>query len=485
MLEILFSNGRIDSSVVKVIGISEKTKIKSAFLNDEENLLLAKKASLDGFCGKAGSSVEIVSKRGKVIALGLGKNSTELDLQSAGGYLVSKLFKDETAVVYIDKLKLTKFSKEDAIHNLAFGVLLGSYRFDKYFTTKKAEDYPNLEKIIFRVENPDVVNEGFKKYAALANAVRYGRDLCNEPANYLTPEVFAADIKRLEYLGLEVEILGQKELEEKGFGCLLAVAKGSKQESKVAIVKWMGNNKTEAWDLALVGKGVTFDSGGISIKPSSGMEDMKQDMTGAAVVVASLKALALQCATKNVIGIVGLVENMPSGEATRPGDVVTSMSGQTVEVINTDAEGRLVLADCLWYVQQKYGVKKIVDIATLTGATMRALGDEYAGIFANNDKFANSLIYSGEISGEKLWRMPLGEGYNKKINSDIADMKNIGGALAGGSTAACFLQRFIQKGVQWSHLDIAGVDKETKGSALCPKGATAFGIRLLNYFINA
>ncbi len=485
MLEILFNNERIVAGAVKVIGITEQSRIKSPFLTDEENLLLAKKSLADGFCGKVGSSAEIITKKGKTIALGLGKNPTEFDLQNCGAHLVAKLFKAETAVVCMEKFKSIKLSETEIAHNLAFGILLGSYRFDKYFTTKKTEDYPNLERVIFKIKNADKVNDGFKKYAALANAVRYGRDLCNEPANYLTPEVFAADIKRLEYLGLEVEILGKKELQEKNFGCLLAVAKGSALEPKVVIIKWKGNPQNDKWDLALVGKGVTFDSGGISIKPSSGMEDMKQDMTGAAVVVASLKALALQCAHKNIIGIVGLVENMPSGDATRPGDVVTSMSGQTVEIINTDAEGRLVLADCLWYIQQEYGVKKIVDIATLTGATMRALGEEYAGIFANNDKFANTLISSGVKTGEKLWRMPLGEAYNKKINSDIADMKNIGGALAGGSTAACFLERFIQKGVVWAHLDIAGVDKENKGKPLCPKGATAFGIRLLNNFINS
>lgn len=483
MLEIVFTNGRIGKQAVKIIGIAENHKISSAHLSKEDNNLLRQHAKEVKFDGKSGTSFEFFGKSGRILVVGLGKNPTALSLQQTGGVLAKKLFKDEVAAYLSETIKGCKLSAEEIAHNLAFGLLLGSYRFDKYFTTKKAEDFPALERIIFKLKKPEQATENFKDFAALSNAVRYGRDLCNEPANYLTPEIFASDIKRLEYLGLEVEILGLKELKAKDFGLLLSVAQGSKQEPKVAIIKWKGNPKKDDWDLGLVGKGVTFDSGGISIKPGSGMEDMKQDMTGAAVVVASLKALALQAVEKNIIGVVGLVENMPSGSATRPGDVITSMSGQTVEIINTDAEGRLVLGDCLWYIQKEFGVKNIIDIATLTGATMRALGEEYAGIFSNNDKLADDLISAGQKSGEKLWRMPIGEAYNKRINSDIADMKNLGGANAGGSTAACFLERFIQPKTKWAHLDIAGVDKENKGTPICPKGATAFGIRLLNMFI--
>ena len=296
-------------------------------------------------------------------------------------------------------------------------------------------------------------------------------------------EVFAADIKRLEYLGLDIEILDRKQLEEKEFNMLLSVAQGSVNEPKVAILKWRGKPEQEEFDIGLVGKGVTFDAGGISLKPANGMWDMKGDMTGAAVVVASLKALALQRAPVNAAGIVGLVENMPSGSATRPGDVVTSMSGQTVEIQNTDAEGRLVLGDCLWYIQETLGVDRLIDVATLTGATMRALGDQYAGLFTNDDRMSADMIKAGEESAERLWRLPLGEGYNKMIDSDIADMKNIGGANAGGSTAACFLQRFVKPGTKWSHLDIAGVDRDEKGHPLCPKGATGFGVRVINRYL--
>lgn len=248
-------------------------------------------------------------------------------------------------------------------------------------------------------------------------------------------------------------------------------------------MKWRGKPEQEEFDIGLVGKGVTFDAGGISLKPANGMWDMKGDMTGAAVVVASLKALALQRAPVNAAGIVGLVENMPSGSATRPGDVVTSMSGQTVEIQNTDAEGRLVLGDCLWYIQETLGVDRLIDVATLTGATMRALGDQYAGLFTNDDRMSADMIKAGEESAERLWRLPLGEGYNKMIDSDIADMKNIGGANAGGSTAACFLQRFVKPGTKWSHLDIAGVDRDEKGHPLCPKGATGFGVRVINRYL--
>ena len=483
MLEIIFTNERISAKTTKVFAVSENSRLTFEALSKDEINLLKKAAQQYEFTGKKDTFLEVFGSGGKIIIAGMGEKPEALDLQNLGGRLAKKLFKDTSACFYVEEIKGCRLSLEEIAHNVAFGMMLGSYRFDKYFTKKKQNEYPALEQIIFKVKNSADVNENFKDFAALGNAVRYGRDLCNEPANTLTPDVFAADIKRLEYLGLEVEVLDKESLKEKEFNLLLSVAQGSIKEPKAVIIKWKGNPDNKEYDLALVGKGVTFDAGGISIKPAGGMEDMKQDMTGAAVVVASMKALALQCASINVVGIVGLVENMPSGSATHPGDVVTSMSGQTVEIINTDAEGRLVLGDCLWYVQDKYGVKEVIDIATLTGATMRALGSEYAGLFANDDKLAQKLIAAGEESGERLWRLPIGEGYNKMINSDIADMKNIGGANAGGSTAACFLQRFIKDGVSWAHLDIAGVDKETKGNALTPKGATAFGIRLLNNFI--
>ena len=484
MLEIIFDEQKKITSTVKVVCIAENKRINSSKLSKEDNLLLQQTAALNGFCGKLGSILEVNCGKNKIVAVGCGTKTSDHDFQIIGAKLFNVLYKIEQAVVLVEKISANKLLPEEIAHNMAFGLLLGSYRFDKYFTQKKAEEYPTLERVYFNVQGAKQISENFKHYAALANAVRYAKDLCNEPANYLTPIVFADDIKRLEYLGLDIEILGLKELREHNFNLLLSVSQGSIQEPRVAIIKWKGNPDNDKWDLALVGKGVTFDSGGISIKPASGMEDMKQDMTGAAVVVASLKALALQCAPKNVIGIVGLVENMPSGSATRPGDIVTSMSGQTVEIINTDAEGRLVLADCLWFVQQQYGAKKIIDIATLTGSIEVALGGVYAGLFSNNSKLNNDLISAGQKTGELLWSMPLGKEYNKNIKSNIADMVNISKRRGDACNAASFLQKYIKDGVVWAHLDTAGVEMVNNSQSSTLKGATAFGVRLLNYFIN-
>ncbi|MDO4162654.1 MAG: leucyl aminopeptidase, partial [Pseudomonadota bacterium] len=348
-------------------------------------------------------------------------------------------------------------------------------------TTKPASFYPKLERIIFTgVDNLT----DYKQLSALANAVRYARDLINEPANYLTPEVFAADIRRLEYLGLEVKILDEKAMKERGFGLALAVAQGSVNKPRIAEIKWRGDKSVEDFAVGLVGKGVTFDSGGISIKPAAGMGEMKQDMAGAAAMVAVMKSLALQQVKKNVVAVVGLVENMPSGSAYRPGDIFRSMSGQTVEVLNTDAEGRLVLADCLTYIQEEFKPAYVIDMATLTGAIVIALGHSYAGLFSNNAQLAKRLTAAGEASGELLWQLPLNAEFNKLLDSDIADMKNIGGRAAGSCTAACFLQRFVKKETKWAHLDIAGMDLVETPKPLYPKGASAYGVRLINQFIN-
>ena len=483
MLEIVFTKGKVGADAVRILCCAENARPELTSLDKDTQELVCKALKQEKFQGKSGQMVVVAGGRSKVIVAGVGKNPDEIALQKLGGSLVKPLFRDSVACFVVDEIKGCKLNTAEIACNVGFGLMIGSYRFDKYFTKKKADEYPALEQVVFQMKNAEVATQNFKKYAALANGVRYGRDLCNEPANYLTPQVFSEDIERLKYLGLEIEILGKKELQEKGFGLLLGVAQGSVNEPKVAILQWKGKAEQNNFDVALVGKGVTFDSGGISIKPGAGMGDMKGDMTGAAVVVSTLKVLALQAAPVNVVGIVGLVENMPSGSAIRPGDVLTSLSGQTIEVLNTDAEGRLVLGDCLTYIQDKFEIKKIIDIATLTGATMRALGSEYAGIFSNDDKLCADLIKAGERSAENLWRLPINKAYDKMIDSPIADMKNLGGANAGGSTAACFLQRFVKDGVKWAHLDIAGVDKLEKGTELCPKGATAFGVRLLNKFL--
>jgi leucyl aminopeptidase len=306
----------------------------------------------------------------------------------------------------------------------------------------------------------------------------------SEPANELYPVEFARRAKaELTKVGVKVEILGEAQMKKLGLNVLLSVGQGSRRESQLLIMTWMNGPKTQK-PIALVGKGVCFDTGGISLKPAGGMEDMKWDMAGAGAVTGAMRLLAARKARANVVGICALVENMPDGNATRPGDVVTSLSGQTVEIINTDAEGRLILCDAMWHVQEKYKPQAMVELSTLTGAIIVALGHERAGLFSNNTPLSNRLRAAGASIGEKLWRMPLGPKYDKLIDSDIADMKNVGGGRDGGSiTAAQFLQRFVQEGVAWAHLDIAGVTWSTKGSSTAPKGATAFGVRLLDEWI--
>lgn len=472
MITISFSK-EVKSAGVHVF--TTKTQTVSGILTPTQKKNINNALKQSDFKGKSGAFVDILGGENKIVVAGLGDKIDDISLQNLGGMLVGHLCKDNEATIYTDTV--------DQAVNIAFGALLGGYRFDKYLTQAKPEHECKLKKMTFIVDNVAAARASFKDRQAVVEAVYLARDLCNEPANMLTPEIFADKIMDLQKLGLDIEILTLKELKAKKFGLLLSVAQGSSNEPRVAVMKWMGNPKKTTFDMGFVGKGVTFDSGGISLKPGAGMGDMKQDMTGAAVVTATMSSLAKRKVKSNVIGIVGLVENMPSGSATRPGDIVKSLSGQTVEILNTDAEGRLVLGDCLWYLQTQYGVKKIIDLATLTGAIMMALGEEYAGLFSNDDKLADGLIAAGKTSGEALWRMPMNEAYNKMINSPIADMKNIGGRYAGGSTAACFLGRFIKKDTLWAHLDIAGVDNFEKGTPTCPKGASGWGVRLLNNLI--
>jgi len=317
--------------------------------------------------------------------------------------------------------------------------------------------------------------------AAVVRGVFVARDLASEPANVLTPIEMANRIEKLRELGLGVEVVKPAQMAELGFGALLGVAQGSANEARMVIMRWNGGETGEK-PLAFIGKGVTFDTGGISIKPAAGMEDMKWDMAGAAAVTGLLAALAGRRAAVNAVGLVGLVENMPSGTAQRPGDVVHSYSGQTIEVLNTDAEGRLVLADVLWYCQQKFDPRFMVDLATLTGAIIVALGHEHAGVFSNDNELTGKLLAAGLATGEKLWRLPMGREYDKLLKSDIADMKNITGRPGGSITAAQFLARFVNE-KPWAHLDIAGTAWATKDQPVWPKGATGFGVRLLNRLV--
>ncbi|MBP5398800.1 MAG: leucyl aminopeptidase [Alphaproteobacteria bacterium] len=483
MVEFVFDSKPRASSAVRVIVCASNVIKCEKFCSDKELKTLKDSVKTENFKAEFGAFAGVFDGKNKIILAGTGEKPSLLDVQILGGKIYQKIKNFQNAEVLVASNAKSKISASDIACNLAFGIELGGYRFDKYFTTKKESDFPKLEKVHFCAEGEKLSAVQYNNLHSVANAVRYARDLCNEPANYLTPQVFADDIKRLEYLGLKVKILEEKQIRAEGMNMLLAVAKGSHNSPRVAVLRWEGAKKSEANEFGLVGKGVTFDSGGISLKPSTRMCEMKGDMTGSAVVVATMKAAALCKVKQNITAVVGLVENMPSGHASRPGDVVTSMSGQTVEIIDTDAEGRLVLGDCLWYLQKNFAVKNIIDVATLTGSTMRTFGFEYAGLFSNNDKLAEKLYAKGLESGEKLWRLPVTKEYDKMIDSDIADMKNLGPMNGGGITAACFLQRFVKKENAWAHLDIAGVDLDDKGHPLTPKGATAFGVRVLSKMV--
>jgi leucyl aminopeptidase len=380
------------------------------------------------------------------------------------------------------RIELPKGAAELAAR-AALGVRLASYRFDKYRTKEPAEKKPSIAKAQVVAADSDAALTAFTPFAALADAISFTRDLVSEPANILYPVEFARRVKELERLGLEVEILGEAEMTKLGMGSLLGVGQGSVRESQLAILKWNGAADKNAQPVAFVGKGVCFDTGGISIKPADGMEDMKWDMGGAGAVAGLMHVLAGRKAKVNAIGILGLVENMPDGNAQRPGDVVTSMSGQTIEVINTDAEGRLVLADALWYCQDRFKPKFMVDLATLTGAIIISLGNDYGGCFSNNDELAGNILAAAGAEGEPMWRMPLPDAYNRQIESMIADVKNTGGRPGGSITAALFLQKFVN-GLPWAHLDIAAVAwKKPSSVPTIPEGATGYGVRLLNRMV--
>lgn len=444
--------------------------------------LLSRAAQAKRFKGAASSAVEVVPASGaisRMIVLGSGEDLTHASAQALGASGMQRAEAGAETCLCIDAAGLTEDANTTAA--LALGAVLRAYRFDKYRSELKAEDKPSLTEIQVLASDPEAAAEAYADMEAVAEGVYHTRDLISEPANVLYPKSFAKDAARLADLGVEITVMKKDELEDQGFGALLGVSQGSENDPRVVIMHWKGADNDP---VALVGKGVTFDTGGISIKPAPGMEDMKWDMGGAGVVVGTMHALAKRKAKANVVGIIGLVENMPDGKAQRPGDIVTSLSGKTIEVLNTDAEGRLVLADILWHVQETYKPKAIVDLATLTGAMLVALGMEQAGLFSNDDQLAGQLEEASKSSGDALWRMPIGQAYNKQLDSPIADMKNIGGGRWGGSiTAACFLERFIQDGTPWAHLDIAGVVWSDKDRAVSRKGATGWGVRLLDQWV--
>jgi leucyl aminopeptidase len=437
---------------------------------------------------KHGRAIDLLLPAGltldRLVLLPLGKRDgvSRLELEQAGGSLVHELRSlrvREAALASPEGLDLGYPAAEVAAA-LALGAQLRAYRFTKYHSTEGEEDDPALERLWVMVEGSEQALAGSR---TLADAVCRARDLVSEPGNVLTPKAFADACAGLGDAGLEVEVLDREALEALGMNALLGVAQGSVLPPYVAIMQWLGGGKEPP--LALVGKGICFDTGGISIKPAQGMEDMKWDMGGAAAVYGAMLAVAARKAGANVVGVVGLAENMPSGTAQRPGDVVRSMAGKTIEVVNTDAEGRLLLADVLHYTRERFKPKAIVDLATLTGAVIVALGHEQAGLFSNDEALASDLQAAAEATGELLWRLPLGKAYEKHIKSDIADLKNVGRAREAGSTAgAVFLQQFIGD-TPWAHLDIAATAWTSRDLPLAGKGATGYGVRLLDRLVAA
>ena len=452
-------------------------------------------AAAPRFKGKKDELLPIVAPANlsvsRIVLAGLGK----LELANAqlfehlGGNLVAHLngAGEREATVLIDVGEGAPVDRAEAAAQLAFGARLRAYRFDKYKTKQKPEQKASLDRLTVTTAAPSAAERAYEPLEKTASAVFFTRDLVSEPPNVIYPETLAEQAGTLADLGVIVEILDESKMRKLGMNALLGVAQGSVRPPRLVIMEWYGN-PADGGDgcsppLAFIGKGVTFDTGGISIKPAAGMGDMKWDMAGSAVVIGLMRLLAARKAKVNAVGVVGLVENMPSGTAQRPGDIVTSMSGQTIEILNTDAEGRLVLADAIWYCQDRYKPRLMIDLATLTGAVIVALGHHCAGLFSNNDELANQLIEAGKVVGEEVWRLPLDESYDREIDSDAADVKNIGGGRAAGSIlGAQFIKRFVND-VPWAHLDIAGTAWSTKDAATVPKGATAFGVRLLDRFV--
>ncbi|ACI54364.1 leucyl aminopeptidase [Rhizobium leguminosarum] len=451
--------------------------------------VIAKAARIARFSAKSMSALDIVAPEGasveRIVVIGLGKAAdlTAHDWLKAGGTAAARIKNTDKTAVFIDVPGRETSARAAA--DFALGMLLRTYSFDTY-KTKKNDDEEKAGKsvkVTIVTTDPAGAKKAFSDSEAIAGGVNLARDLVNEPPNVLGPVEFAAKAKELEKLGIEVEILTEKEMRRFGMGALLGVAQGSVRPPRLAVMQWKGG-KAKDRPVAFIGKGVVFDTGGISIKPAAGMEDMKGDMGGAAAVTGLMHVLASRKAAVNAVGIIGLVENMPDGNAQRPGDIVTSMSGQTIEVINTDAEGRLVLCDALWYCNDRFKPQFMINLATLTGAIVVALGNVHAGLFSNDDQLSAQLTEAGLSTNEKLWRMPLGKDYDKLIDSKFADMKNTGGRQAGSITAAHFIKRFVQD-TPWAHLDIAGTAMGSPQDEINQSWGSGFGVRLLDELVRA
>ena len=448
-----------------------------------EDGAFARAVAASRFTGTRGQTLDNLAPQGfdRVLLVGVGKPDS-FDVMGAEAAAASAYNAIKTSGLRTLRLKLATGTPDFAAR-AALGIRLASYRFDKYRTKEAVDKKPSITKAEISCDDVDAGLSAFAPLADLADAMSFSRDLVSEPPNVLYPVEFAMRVKALEHLGLEVEILGEPEMNKLGMGSLLGVGQGSIRESQLVVIKWNGASDPAAQPIAFVGKGVCFDTGGNSLKSAVGMEGMKTDMGGAAAVTGLMHVLAARKAKVNAVGILGVVENMADGNAQRPDDVVTSMSGQTIEIINTDAEGRLVLADAVWYCQDRFKPKFMVDLATLTGAIIVSLGHDYAGLFSNNDELSANLLAASEVTGESLWRLPLPASYDKNLDSMIADVKNTGGSPGGSIVAALFIQRFVNN-VPWAHLDIAATAWRKPSSVpTSPDGATGFGVRLLNQMV--
>ena len=488
-MKITFSSAQMPKSGTLVVFATQGGKLTAPAeaLDKASKGQLTRAVKAVKFEAKRDSILDVIAvgpSLDRVMIVGLGKTAelSAREIELLGGTIAGALqaAKLQSAAIAFAAPGLKAVTEAEATGLIASGAALRVYSFEQY-KTKKPDATKPLDAISIHCANAEKAKAAFAPLSAIREGVHFARDLVNEPANILYPAEFANRAKALTKAGVKIEILGPKEMKKLGMGALLGVAQGSPFEARLVVMRWDGGKK-DAQPVAFVGKGVTFDTGGISIKPAAGMEDMKGDMGGAACVTGLMLALAKRKAKVNVIGAIGIVENAVDGNAQRPGDVVKSMSGQTIAVLNTDAEGRLVLADVLWYVQEKFKPKFMVNLATLTGAILVALGKEHAGLFSNNDELSARISEAGIATGEKVWRMPLTPAYDKMIDSDIADMKNIGGRLAGSITAAQFLQRFVNK-VPWAHLDVAGTAMDAEKTAINQSWGSGWGVRLLNKLV--
>jgi len=462
------------NNVIHVLFYSENNLLLSKVLEKDKDLLNFFNKTI---INKSASTFLVRAEKGNFLLI---RRKTKIDdlkqkyLQDLGGAIFNKIKSIGCSEVkfYEDNSKI--------LEQLCLGVLLSSYKFDNYKMVKSKE-INDLKKITVVTEQNENFSKMFEEIKNLAQGVFRARDLVWQPPNILYPSTFADECKKLKKIGLKVNVYNEQQLDKMGMSALLAVGRGSRKDSKVVVMEWLGGKKNTP-PMAFIGKGVCFDSGGLSLKPPKSMEDMKWDMGGAATVTGLLESVALSKLKFNVIGVLGLVENMPDGDAQRPGDVVKSVSGQTIEVLNTDAEGRLVLADLLSWTEKKYKPKFMINLATLTGAMIVALGNIRAGLFSNDEKISKAIFDAGESTGEKVWAMPLDDDYDQLIKTEIADMKNIGGPGAGSITAACFLKRHVEK-TPWAHLDIAGVTWKNKSTPSIPYGGVGWGVRMLYHMI--